>query len=133
MPKTITFALLSGSTENEDAVFAVKLAESLLDGGSNVNIFLYGNGCNLANKVVPYKEGRSPISDALRGHMDSLVLDSAIEKLAARGAKIVTCHTTEYSRGTEGLDYLDGVHWGDVGSSFTRMLIESDILFTIGQ
>lgn len=133
MSKTFTFALLSGSTENEDAVFAVKLAQALLDGGSNVNIFLYGNGCNLANKNVPYKQGRSPISDALRAHMDASVIDEALEELADDGAKIATCHTTEYSRGSEGLDYLDGVEWGDVGNSFTKMLLSSDAVFTIGQ
>lgn len=133
MAKTFTFALLSGSTENEDAVFAAKLARALLKGGSKVNIFLYGNGCNLANKQVPYKEGRSPISDSLRAHMDLFVLDKRIEELAALGAQIVTCHTTEYSRGTEGLDYLTGVEWGDVGNSFTKMLLLSDAVFTIGQ
>ena len=133
MPKTYTFALLSGSTENEDAVFATRLAEALLDKGNKVNIFLYGNGCNLANRNVPYKEGRSPISDELRAHMDAFVLDDALEQLAAKGASIATCHTTEYSRGTEGLDYLEGVAWGDVGDSFTKMLMLSDVAFTIGQ
>lgn len=133
MAKTFTFALLSGSTENEDAIFAVKLSEALLKNGNNVNIFLYGNGCNLANREVPYKEGRSPISDDLRAHMDRFVLDKSIEGLAAAGAKVVTCHTTEYSRGSEGQDYLEGVAWGDVGNSFTRMLLRTDVLFTIGQ
>lgn len=133
MPKTYTFALLSGSTENEDAVFGVRLARALIKRGNKVNIFLYGNGCNLANKNVAYKEGRSPISDDLRAHMDAFALGDEIETLAAEGAKIVTCHTTEYSRGSEGLDYLDGVEWGDVGSSFTKMLMLSDAVFTIGQ
>ena len=132
MAKTVSFALLSGSTENEDAVFAVKLAAALLDRGNKVNIFLYGNGCNLANRAVP-REDRSPISDALRAHMDGFVLDAALERLAGKGAHIVTCHTTEYSRGTEGLEYLRGVQRGDVGSSFVRMLLSSDALFTIGQ
>ncbi len=132
MGKTVTFALLSGSTENEDAVFAVKLATALLDRGNKVNIFLYGNGCNLANKAVP-RADRSPISDGLRAHMDGFVLDAAIESLAGKGAAVVTCHTTEYSRGTEGLEYLKGVARGDVGASFTRMLLASDVLFTIGQ
>lgn len=133
MSKTYTFALLSGSTENEDAVFAVKLAHALIKRGNKINIFLYGNGCNLANKNVPYKEGRSPISDDLRAHMDAFVIDKQLESLATAGASIVTCHTTEYSRGTEGLDYLEGVEWGDVGSSFTKMLMLSDAVFTIGQ
>ncbi len=133
MAKTYTFALLSGSTENEDAVFAVRLAKALLKKGNKVNIFLYGNGCNLANINTPYKEGRSPISDGLRAHMDAFVLDVEIAELAAAGAKIATCHTTEYSRGTEGSDYIKGVEWGDVGDSFTRMLLVSDAVFTIGQ
>ena len=133
MSKIFTFALLSGSTENEDAVFAVKLAEALLKRGNRVNMFLFGNGCNLANQCVPYKEGRSPISDDLRAHMDAFVLDAPIAKLVEAGASIVTCHTTEYSRGSEGQDYLEGVAWGDVGNSFTRMLLRTDVLFTIGQ
>lgn len=133
MSKIFTFALLSGSTENEDAVFAVKLAEALLKRGNRVNMFLFGNGCNLANQCVPYKEGRSPISDDLRAHMDAFVLDAPIAKLVEAGASIVTCHTTEYSRGTEGLEYIKGVEWGDVGNSFTRMLLRTDVLLTIGQ
>lgn len=133
MAKTFTFALLSGSTENEDAIFAVRLAKALLKGGNKVNVFLYGNGCNLANKEVSYKEGRSPISDNLRAHMDQFVLGGQIEELVALGARVATCHTTEYSRGTEGLDYLDGVEWGDVGNSFTKMLLLSDAVFTLGQ
>lgn len=133
MAKTYTFALLSGSTESEDSVFAVKLADALLNRGNKVNIFLYGNGCNLANHSVPYKEGRSPISDDLRAHMDAFVLEDAIKDISARGAKVVTCHTTEYSRGTEGLEYVEGVEWGDVGDSFTKMLMLSDAVFTIGQ
>ncbi len=133
MSKTYTFALLSGSTENEDSLFAVNLSKALLKKGHRVNIFLYGNGCNLANKPVPYQKGRSPISDGLRAHMDAFVLDKALEELAAGGATIVTCHTTEYSRGSEGMDYIEGVAWGDVGDSFTRMLMVSDAVFTIGQ
>lgn len=132
MSKTITIALLSGSTENEDAVFAVKLADALLDRGNKINIFLYGNGCNLANLAVP-REGRSPISEGLRIHMDISVLGTALEGLVDKGASIVTCHTTEYSRGTEGLEYLRGVQRGDVGGSFVHMLLASDALFTIGQ
>ena len=133
MAKTFTFALISGSTENEDAVFAVNMAKALLKGGNSVNIFLYGNGCNLANREVPYTEGRSPISDNLRAHMDFFMLHGRLEELARLGAKIVTCHTTEYSRGTEGLEYVEGVQWGDVGDSFTKMLLLTDTLFTVGQ
>ena len=132
MSRTLTIALLSGSTENGDAAFVVNLARAVLARGDAVNVFLYGNGCNLANKPVPF-DGRSPISDALRGHMDGFVLAGAIEELAAAGAKFATCHTTEYSRGTEGLPYLDGVAWGDVGNSYTRFLMGTDVLLTIGR
>lgn len=131
MAKTLTITLLSGSTENEDAVMALQLARAVLEQGDKVNIFLFGNGCNLANKPVPYN-GRSPISDALRAHMDQFVLADVLEELAAKGASIVTCHTTEYSRGTEGLPYVNGVAWGDVGSSYTKMLLTTDVLLSIG-
>ncbi len=131
MAKTLTITLLSGSTENEDAIMVLKLAHAVLEQGDKVNIFLFGNGCNLANKQVPY-DGRSPISDALREHMDAFILSDSIEELASKGAVIVTCHTTEYSRGTEGLPYLSGVKWGDVGSSYTKMLLSTDVLLSIG-
>lgn len=131
MSRTITLVLLSGSTENDDAVFAVNLSKAILEKGGKVNLFLYGNGCNLANKPVPV-EGRSAISDALRAHMDGYVLSEKIEELTRRGAKIATCHTTEYSRGTEGCPYLDGVERGDVGNSYTRFLMATDVLLAIG-
>ncbi|MHC1713253.1 MAG: DsrE family protein [Solidesulfovibrio sp.] len=131
MSRTLTITLLSGSTENDDAIFALNLAKAVLERGDTVNIFLYGNGCNLANKPVPL-EGRSPISDALRAHMDTFVLNGVIEELTAKGAKIATCHTTEYSRGTEGCPYLDGIEWGDVGNTFTRFLMSTDVLLTLG-
>ncbi|MHC1713259.1 MAG: DsrE family protein [Solidesulfovibrio sp.] len=111
MSRTLTITLLSGSTENDDAIFAMNLVKAILERGDQANVFLYGNGCNLANKPVPLK-GRSPISDALRAHMDAFVLGGVMEELTAKGAKIATCHTTEYSRGTEGNPYLEGVAWG---------------------
>ncbi|MES9997098.1 DsrE family protein [Desulfovibrio aminophilus] len=131
MSRTITLVLLSGSTENDDAAFAVNLSKALLEKGGKVNLFLYGNGCNLANKPVPV-EGRSAISDALRAHMDGYVLSEKIEELTRLGAKIATCHTTEYSRGTEGCPYLDSVERGDVGNSYTRFLMATDVLLAIG-
>lgn len=132
MSKTVTLILRSGSTENDDAIFCVKLAEAILNRGDGVNIFLYGNGCNLGSKPVPY-DGRSPISDALREHMDAFVLSERIEGLTAKGAKIATCHTTEYSRGIEGCAYLEGVEWGDVGNTFNRYLLSTDVLLSIGR
>lgn len=131
MSRTITLVLLSGSTENDDAAFAVNLSKAILEKGGKVNLFLYGNGCNLANKPVPV-EGRSAISDALRAYMDGYVLSEKIEELTRMGAKIATCHTTEYSRGTEGCPYLNGVERGDVGNSYTRFLMATDVLLAIG-
>jgi len=132
MSKGVTIILRSGSTENDDALFCVNLAEAILARGAAVHIFLYGNGCNLGSKPVP-REGRSPISDALRAHMDASVLSDRIEALAAKGARIATCHTTEYSRGIEGLAYLEGVEGGDVGDTFNRYLMGSDTLISIGR
>jgi len=132
MSKTVTMILRSGSTENDDANFCMELAEAILSRGDGVNIFLYGNACNLGSKPVPY-DGRSPISDALREHMDSFMLSEKIEGIIAKGGKIATCHTTEYSRGIEGLDYLEGVEWGDVGNTFNRYLLSTDLLISIGR
>jgi len=132
MSRTLTITLVSGSTENDDAAFALNLTRAVLARGHKVNIFLYGNGCNLANKPVPLPD-RSPISDALRAHMDAYVLGDVIEEVAAKGARIATCHTTEYSRGTEGAPYLEGVAWGDVGNTFTKFLMGTDVLLTIGR
>ncbi|MBI4958274.1 MAG: DsrE family protein [Desulfovibrio sp.] len=132
MSKTLTIILRSGSTENDDAAFCMNLAKSVLKRGDGVNIFLYGNGCNLGSKPVPY-DGRSPISDSLREHMDGFVLGDKIEALIAGGAKIATCHTTEYSRGIEGSPYLEGVEWGDVGNTFNKYLLSTDVLISIGR
>lgn len=132
MSKTLTIILRSGSTENDDATFCMNLAESVLKIGGGVNIFLYGNGCNLGSKPIPY-DGRSPISDALRAHMDAFMLSDKIESLLAKGAKIATCHTTEYSRGIEGCEYLEGVEWGDVGNTFNKYLLSTDVLISIGR
>lgn len=132
MSKTLTIILRSGSTENDDATFCMNLAESVLKIGGGVNIFLYGNGCNLGSKPIPY-DGRSPISDALRAHMDSFMLSEKIESLIAKGARIATCHTTEYSRGIEGCEYIPGVEWGDVGNTFNKYLLSTDVLISIGR
>ncbi len=65
--------------------------------------------------------------------MDSQRLAARIATLAKRGAKITTCHTTEYGRGTEGLPYLPGVARGDVGHSFTDFLVGTDVLICLGR
>jgi len=55
-----------------------------------------------------------------------------LEKIAGLGATIATCHTTEYGRGTEAEKYRPGIKWGDVGQTFTEMLLTSDVLITLG-
>jgi tRNA 2-thiouridine synthesizing protein D len=131
MGKTLCINLLSGYQENEDALFAMKLSKAALEKGYGVTMFLYGSGCNLANKEEPVK-GEGHITERLRAHMDIGRVAPLIEEVAALGANISTCHTTEYGRGTEGLPYLEGVKWGDVGESFYKMLMKADVLVTLG-
>ena len=128
---TITINLLSGAVENENADFALRLSKAALAKGHKVNIFLFGNGSNLANKEVPYPGDRG-MNDALTTFMDSFRLGARLEELTSLGAVVATCHTTEYARGTEGCAYLDGVERGNVGSSLTKFLINSDVAFTLG-
>ncbi|NJB67989.1 tRNA 2-thiouridine synthesizing protein D [Desulfobaculum xiamenense] len=128
---TITINMLSGAVENENADFMVRFSEAALAAGHAVNIFLYGNGCNMANKEVPWT-GEKGITEALGAHMDASRMADRIAALAARGASIHTCHTTEYGRGTEGCDYLDGVARGNVGVSLMKFWMTSDVAFTLG-
>ncbi len=131
MSKTLTIVLMSGYQENEDALLAVGLARAALEAGHGVNMFLFGNAVNLANKEKPI-EGRVRISERLKGHQDIGKIGPEIEELASMGAQIATCHTNEYGRGTEGEDYRDGVQWGDVGETFIRFLLTTNVLLSIG-
>lgn len=132
MSKTLTITLLSGYQENDDALFAVRLAEAALKAGHKVNIFLYGSASAMAeeeHEVV----GRLRVSEQLKKHMDiSLGVGKMLEELAEKGAVINTCHTTEYGRGVEGDEYREGIEWGDVGGSFTGFLAKSDVHISIG-
>lgn len=128
---TITITLLSGAVENENADFVIRLGQAALDQGHKFNLFLIGNGCNLANKETPWT-GERGMNDELTAFMDGYRLAHRLEQLAVRGANVATCHTTEYARGTEGIPYLDGVQRGNVGVSLTKFLITSDAAFTIG-
>ncbi|WP_461208612.1 DsrE family protein [Desulfocurvus sp. DL9XJH121] len=128
---TITITMLSGAVEDENADFMIRFAEAARDMGHGVNIFLYGNGCNMANKEVPWTGDRG-MNDALTAFMDGFRMADRLENLASRGAVIHTCHTTEYGRGTEGCAYLDGVIRGNVGSSLTKFFMTSDVAFTLG-
>ena len=73
------------------------------------------------------------MNDALTSFMDSFRLGARLEELTSLGAVVATCHTTEYARGTEGCAYLDGVERGNVGSSLTKFLINSDVAFTLAE
>ncbi len=131
MSKTLTIVLRSGLQENEDPLFAVGLTRAVLKAGHKVNIFLFGNGVNLANKEKPI-EGRVRITGRLREHQDWGRVGDQLDELARMGADIATCHTNEYGRGTEAEEYRDGVKWGDVGESFTRFMLTTDVLLSIG-
>jgi len=131
MPKTLTILMLSGYQENEDPIFAVGLAKAVLKAGYGVNIFLFGNGVNMANKEKPL-EGHLRITEKLRKHVELGKVGEQLDELAQLGADIATCHTSEYGRGTEADDYRQGIKWGDVGDSFVRFLVTSDRVITIG-
>ena len=127
----LTIVLTSGAQENEDALFAVKLAEAAINKGHKVNIFLYGNSSNLANKEHPWP-GQAGIQENLLHHVDSLKVGARLEKLAALGADISTCHTNEHGRGTEGDEYLEGVRRGNIGEDLVKYLMTTDVLLTVG-
>ena len=131
MSKTLTIMLLSGYQENEDPLFAVGLAKAVLKAGYGVNMFLFGNAVNMANKEKPI-EGHVQITERLRKHQDIGKVGGELDELARMGADIATCHTNEYGRGTEAEEYREGVKWGDVGESFTRFMLTTAVLLTIG-
>jgi tRNA 2-thiouridine synthesizing protein D len=131
MPKTLTILMLSGYQENEDPIFALGLAKAVLKAGYNVNMFLFGNAANMANKEKPI-EGHLRITEKLRKHVELGKVGEQLDELARMSADIATCHTSEYGRGTEAEEYREGVKWGDVGDSFVRFLVISDVLITIG-
>jgi len=128
---TLTLTLLSGAVENETADFALRLAQSALDQGHRINLFLLGNASYLANQEVPF-QGDKGLTPELAAYMDSFRLTGRIEDLAKAGAVIHTCHTTEYARGVEGCPYLAGVSRGNVGVSWTKFLMTSDLALTLG-
>jgi len=128
---TITITLLSGAVENECADFTLRLSEAALEQGHKVNIFLLGKASVLGNKETPWP-GAKGMQGELAEFMDSFRLAGRIGELASRGAAIHTCHTTEYARGAEGCEYVEGVQRGNVGVSLTKFFITSDVAFTIG-
>lgn len=128
---TITITLLAGAAENELAEFALNLGAAALKQGHKFNLFLFGNASNLANREAVWT-GERGMNQELTDFMDAKRLAQRVQDLAARGAVIHTCHTTEYGRGTEGCEYIDGVYRGNVGTSLTKFLLTSDAAFTLG-
>lgn len=131
MPKTMTIKLMSGSAENEDAQFAVRLAKAALAKGHKIKIYLYGNAVNLSKKEFPI-EGDLHIAGRLLEHIETTKLFSRFAELVELGADISTCHTNEHARGIESREYVDGVKWGDVGGTFTKYIMTSDVLLSVG-
>ena len=131
MAKTLTLVTTSGYQENEDPLFVVGLAKAALAAGHKVNIFLFGNAVNMANQEKPI-QGRVRISERLLGHQDLGKVGDELDELARLGTQIATCHTNEYGRGIEAETYREGVQWGDVGESFVRFLLTTDVLLTVG-
>jgi len=132
MPKTLCINMLSGYQETEDPLFMVNLARAALEKGYGVKIFLFGNGCNLANVEKPIV-GHLHIVERLKVQMDIGKVGNQLDELAQMGAEIATCHTTEYGRGTEFEQYREGVKWGDVGQSFVGQLLTGNVLITLSR
>lgn len=132
MAKTLTIMLLSGSAENEDALFAGRLAEAVLRRGDKVNLYLYGNAVNLSKKEIPV-EGDLHIADELLEHLERGKAGGQLAKIAGMGANIATCHTNEHARGIEGMEYLEGVKSGDIGHVFCDFLLVSHVFLSLGQ
>ena len=130
MPKKLTIVLFSGYQENEDAIFTVMLAEAALGKGYHVNLFLFGNACQMSKKEKPVPNLH--ITEKLLQHINTGKIGGRLEHLARMGARIATCHTTEYGRGVEAEEYRDGIEWGDVGQTLVNFLLTSDVLITMG-
>ena len=131
MAKTLTIMLMSGSCENEDALFAVRLADAVLKRGDRVNLYLYGNGVNLSKKEHLI-QGDLHIAAPLLEHILRGKVGGKLEELARRGANITTCHTNEHARGIQDLEYLEGVKGGDIGHTFCDYLLVSHAFLALG-
>lgn len=131
MSKCMTIMLLSGSSENEDALFAVNLAEAAMEKGHRVQIYLFGNGVNLSKKEFPI-EGDLHIAPMLLSHIEPTKMFGRLAALKEKGADICTCHTNEHARGIESREYVDGIEWGDIGQSFCTYLLTTDVFISLG-
>ncbi len=131
MSKTMTIMLMSGSAENEDSQFATRLAEAALDKGHKVQMYLFGNAVNISKQELAI-EGDLHIASRLVEHIEPTKNFERVARLIEKGADISTCHTNEHARGIESKEYVEGVKWGDVGGSFTKYLMTSDVMLSIG-
>ncbi|WP_147820614.1 DsrE family protein [Salidesulfovibrio onnuriiensis] len=131
MSKTLTIMLLSGSAENEDAEFATRLAQAAQEKGHKVQMYLFGNAVNISKKETPI-EGDLHIQQRLIDHIEPTKCFGRVAEIVEKGGDISTCHTNEHARGIESREYVDGVKWGDVGGSFTKYLMTSDVLLSVG-
>ncbi|MDD3310776.1 DsrE family protein [Pseudodesulfovibrio sp.] len=131
MSKTLTIMLLSGAAENEDAEFATRLALAVQDKGHKVQMYLFGNAVNLSKKETPI-EGDLHIQPRLVDHIEPTKSFDRLAEIIRRGGDVSTCHTNEHARGIESREYVEGVKWGDVGGSFTKYLMTSDALLSVG-
>lgn len=131
MSKTLTIMLMSGSAENEDAQFATNLAEAALEKGHKVQVYLFGNAVNISKKEVAI-EGDLHIAPRLVDHIEPTKNFERLARLSEKGADLCTCHTNEHARGIESKEYVEGVKWGDVGGSFCKYLMTSDVMLSIG-
>lgn len=131
MSKTLTIMLLSGSAENEDAEFATRLAQAAQKKGHKVQMYLFGNAVNISKKETPI-EGDLHIQGRLLDHIEPTKCFNRVADIIEKGGDISTCHTNEHARGIEANEYVEGVKWGDVGGSFTKYLMTSDVLLSVG-
>ena len=99
--------------------------------GHKVNIFLNGKSCAFSLPEKPI-EGETGIAGNLKEAMDKGKLGEQFAELAKKGAKIATCHTSEYARGILKEPYREGIDEGDLGDSYVGFLMESDVHLSIG-
>ncbi|QJB56770.1 DsrE family protein [Pseudodesulfovibrio sp. zrk46] len=131
MSKTLTILLLSGSAENEDAEFSTRLAQAALEKGHKVQMYLFGNAVNISKKEFPI-EGDLHIQQRGLDHIDPTKCFERVADICEKGGDVSTCHTNEHARGIESREYVDGVKWGDVGGTFAKYLMTSDVLLSVG-
>ncbi|WP_319543055.1 DsrE family protein [uncultured Pseudodesulfovibrio sp.] len=132
MSKTLTIMLLSGSAENEDAEFATRLAQAAQGKGHKVQMYLFGNAVNISKKEIPIEGDDLHIQGRLLDHIEPTKCFDRLADIIANGGDVSTCHTNEHARGIESREYVEGVKWGDVGGSFTKYLMTSDVLLSVG-